>query len=563
MKKYVLLCYVVLFLLSSYGTFARLNNVVFWDDEAFVGLIAKNYLETGQFTGWSGRNLYGYANGTVLDANLRPINPPLDIWLMASSFRLFGVSEWAGRLPFAIAGLLGLALFGIILRREWKDQTAAQLYAFGSLALSVVFMLNISTGRYYALTLLFSLACYYAYQETLISKNRRSFLLLALSATALFYAHFLICVLFLVALATMHLAYRKGQWTAAQWRQCLVAFLLFLALTVPYAVAFRIWHRPDMAASTVPWLLARVYVLNINIAGWFNGGNLALVVLILSAAFIMVKPLRARHPELRVPILSWLLLVTVYTVLQTILSPMPVFGPLGMAEIRYYLPILPFCAGLTGLCLGAIHRSSPKIAFVLFLCLLCFNLSSATALRLTLPQYIREIHAPYPTSGSETMKFLRDNAKQDDVVRIVRQHHNFPVMFYMDDKLRFGALLDETTPIAPEKVRQMGEFLRVEKTFPQWLIFFGKGDSSQVWLDYLSRPTLQNGQWVASEYRLYRVLDVFFDQTQRPELPWHSFGPHTEFDRSREAVYIYRRSAPEKVSPPKAGQTWVVPQVRE
>ena len=147
MKKSVLLCYVVLFLLSAYGALINLDHVSFWDDEAFVGMVAKRHLETGNFSGWTGRNLYGYANGRVLDANLRPINPLLDVLVTSYSYRIFGVSTWAARLPFAIIGLIALALFGAVVRKEWPGQTATQLYAFGSLALSTGFLLNIRTTR--------------------------------------------------------------------------------------------------------------------------------------------------------------------------------------------------------------------------------------------------------------------------------------------------------------------------------------------------------------------------------------------------------------------------------
>jgi len=37
------------------------------------------------------------------------------------------------------------------------------------------------------------------------------------------------------------------------------------------------------------------------------------------------------------------------------------------------------------------------------------------------------------------------------------------------------------------------------------------------------------------------IYDVYWRQTQRPELPWHSFGPVRDFDRRYEAVYVFRK----------------------
>ena len=45
------------------------------------------------------------ANGIV-----RLQKPPLAYWMAAASFKLFGVHDWAGRLPFALCGWLTVVL---------------------------------------------------------------------------------------------------------------------------------------------------------------------------------------------------------------------------------------------------------------------------------------------------------------------------------------------------------------------------------------------------------------------------------------------------------------------
>src|SRR5437868_4275971 len=112
-------CYLILFLLSACLTLTRLDQTAFWDDEAQVGIIARNLVNTGRVTGWDGRNLFAYGDGVLLDRNLRSVNPPLDYLCAAASFRLFGVSTWAGRLPFALFGLASLAVLFLLLRREF------------------------------------------------------------------------------------------------------------------------------------------------------------------------------------------------------------------------------------------------------------------------------------------------------------------------------------------------------------------------------------------------------------------------------------------------------------
>ena len=41
---------------------------------------------------------------------------------------------------------------------------------------------------------------------------------------------------------------------------------------------------------------------------------------------------------------------------------------------------------------------------------------------------------------------------------------------------------------------------------------------------------------------LATTLDIFWAQTQRPELVWHEFSPRRDFDRQTEAVFIFRRT---------------------
>jgi len=49
------------------------------------------------------------ADGEAVEAT----GAPLGAWLVAQGFSLFGIHEWAGRLPIALAGLLALAVLGV------------------------------------------------------------------------------------------------------------------------------------------------------------------------------------------------------------------------------------------------------------------------------------------------------------------------------------------------------------------------------------------------------------------------------------------------------------------
>ena len=108
---------------SGYLTLTGLDNTYFWDDEATVSIVAKNFLSTYQFTGWDGRNLYAYRNGTTLDRDLNVHEPPLDILVAALSFGAFsdrmapGLAKRA--VPAVVENLYG-TLFAIVQRQRGR-----------------------------------------------------------------------------------------------------------------------------------------------------------------------------------------------------------------------------------------------------------------------------------------------------------------------------------------------------------------------------------------------------------------------------------------------------------
>ncbi len=85
---------IVLVTLFSFLFFYRLgwNTLVSWD-EAWYGSIAREMVKTGDYMNmmWNGNPFYDH--------------PPMGFWLMAASYKLFGINEFTTRLPSALLGL--------------------------------------------------------------------------------------------------------------------------------------------------------------------------------------------------------------------------------------------------------------------------------------------------------------------------------------------------------------------------------------------------------------------------------------------------------------------------
>lgn len=540
-KRSIAFVIVPIFLAACYLSLVRLDNTLFWDDEAETGIIAKNFARFGRLTGWDGRNLLTYRNGGILDENLRTRMPPLDYIMPAASFRVFGVSTWAGRFPFVLAGLGSLVLLTVILRENFSSSKDSSLWIYGTAvqAFSVPFLLYIRQCRYYALAMLFSLLIFLFYRRCLQTGRFIYFVLLAAAAVLLFYTNFLLCTAFLSALVLVCVIFHKDNLRRNLFR-FFVAVSLFALATVPYAIYYRIWHRPDMPSEEI-WYVRKLILM------WWNLRALNLPGLLpwIAAAGLIYFIVRYHKKDKDIAaILQWLVLSIGYVFFLSLLSPQPIEGTKA-ADIRYLIPAMPFLSGLVGIFIWFVHRRTIPGAIAILILVITTNLLSVTPgnwkFQWLLPAYINEVHHNYPTAYGEAVRFLQENAKQDETVFVWPEFANYPIMFYMGDKIRMCCTLDSQSSIPLNKIRNFNAPLLIEENFPDWIILFALLPETNQYLSYFSRQHLQEGQQVKFIYKLVKVLDVYWLDTARPELQWHSFRPKTDFNRQSEAVYIFER----------------------
>jgi 4-amino-4-deoxy-L-arabinose transferase-like glycosyltransferase len=155
----------VLWVVSLPLLMAGLNTpVVQRTQEARVMETAREMLASGDWRQWMIPRL----NGVV-----RLQKPPLAYWLAAGSFRLFGINDFAGRLPFALAGWLTL---GIVYRfaRGLLDQRFA-LFTVAILLTSYMFYVHFRLAETDSLAALFvTAAIYWLWKAAGETRARRS-----------------------------------------------------------------------------------------------------------------------------------------------------------------------------------------------------------------------------------------------------------------------------------------------------------------------------------------------------------------------------------------------------
>ena len=533
----------------------RLDNTHFWDDETLVTIVTKNLLSTGRLTGWDGRNLLAYRNGTALDKNLRPINAPLDMYVAAASFKLFGINTWAGRFPFVLMGVASVWLLGVLLGDEFGRDSPIRFYGMAFFGLSTVLLLNMRQCRYYTIEVLCCLVMFWAYRRCLATKKWRYFTAFAAAGAGAFYASYLLGPAFWLAMGAYHLGfYRKGLAGRDYWKLACAVVALMVA-TIPYAVAFRIWYRPDVPVYA-PWYIRRPVVLYWNLRELNLLGYMPWMLAVVGGVGIALK--WKTDPAAR-GAFRWAVLGVGYVFFLSVLTNQPVRNR-NIADVRYLIPAAPFLAGCAGVAMWFVHgfrRWTRPLAWALLAAALGSTVLTVgpghARLRWLLPAYLKEISAPYPTSYALASEFLARNARDEEIVYAWPEYCNYPLMFYQGDRLRFGCLLNRDTHLGLDRVRKLDAPLLIDRNVPDWYIAFGIQRGTNDRLKFFQRPATLDGRLVHYSYQLVETLDVFWAETARPELQLHSFGPETRHDPKSEAVYIYKRGPLAAIEPEGSG----------
>lgn len=145
---------VILFAVLGILYFGSLDGIALTDpDEVFYSMTAKEMLEQNNF---ATPLIFGHPQFE---------KPPLVYWLLAGSFKLFGVNPWAARLIPAAFGLLGIVMTFYFCRRVFNEEiaylaaiilgTSALYLAMSKAVLTDVVLSVLMTAAFYAFYLWF------------------------------------------------------------------------------------------------------------------------------------------------------------------------------------------------------------------------------------------------------------------------------------------------------------------------------------------------------------------------------------------------------------------------
>jgi len=323
---------------------ADLGGPRLWEDESDTALFARSIARHGLPLAWDGRTFVDSDDGlrVVPRALGQPLvmvgTPWLPYYAAAASFAVFGESEWAARLPFALAAIATVAaLYAWVLRSTGCIRSA---FAAGFLLLaSTQFLLYGREARSYAFNMLLTVLVLAGFER--LGERRRD-PWLALAAIGLFHAQILPAALALAACAAVALL-------RADQRKRFVPLVL---------------RAPWVIAATVPWLALSWSATGTNWASLESAaellpraGQLAVeaTVAIPWIGFAIGVPLLWRRcadgDRLLLALCgAWLAAFAVLTPLALSQSLLEVVG------LRYVCGVLPVAAAVSGVLIARASR---------------------------------------------------------------------------------------------------------------------------------------------------------------------------------------------------------------
>jgi hypothetical protein len=328
---------------------ADLGGPWLWEDESDTALFARSIVQHGLPLAWDGRSFVDSDDGlrVVPRALGQPLvmvgTPWLPYYAAAASFALFGESEWAARLPFALAALATLAvLYALVLRSTGCARSA---FAAGLLLLaSTQFLLYGREARSYAPNMLLTLLVLAGFLR--LGERRRD-PWLAIAAVLLFHVQVLPAALALgacAAVALLHPAHRHRLvplLARAPW--VMAATLPWLALA--WSASGTNWTPLESAATLLPRVgqLAVESLVAVPWLGWAIGIPL------------VWRRLTDGDRRLLALCFGWLAAWLVGT-------PLALSQPLlEVVGLRYVCGLLPIAAALSGVLVARASRGRTPV----------------------------------------------------------------------------------------------------------------------------------------------------------------------------------------------------------
>jgi hypothetical protein len=501
--------------------FAHLGHYSLWDDEAGTALPAKGVIRTGDTSAVVDHNIVAYRNGSELTNLKFRYLPPLQVYIAAPFLNVLGEqSAFAARLPFAIFGLLSVALVFWWLRKDRATPITQMLFAIGFLC-SVPLILYSRQCRYYGAALFCSVAIVYVYLHWRgLRREFAAFIFLSLCLLSLNYINY---IALYACLATDYLLWGRNRFrlTVPDW------LILGIPQVAIGGLVFWIWNplsKNVVQNTSSDWLADKITLFWWNLRD-MNSCEFGAIFLLMLAPVLF--PSSRDKWLLRAP----LALIT-YVIATTIISPQPV-NQTSVADIRYLVPLIPLGIALAVQMILVIAGTKTWLALGLALVMFGTNLLNGGPLllrgaRSTIVDYAGELLNPPAEPYRAAATWINENVRDRESIWVLPEYMVYPLMFHAPKATYAWQLAANNHDPQFAGLPSIHFQGRVP---PDYIIAFGPV-AQQV------RQAIAG--WQGVRYEQIATLDCYWRDLYRPELFWRTFKPVTGYNKQTEAIYVLK-----------------------
>jgi hypothetical protein len=419
-------------LLSAFTMLYGLGDRTLWGDEAETALLAVNVTKFGYPIATDGKN-YVTILGKGVDTNPSDVwiwTPWLDEYIAAASIALLGKSAATVRFPFALIGLISVALFPFVVFRIYR-RTDVALIALLLYATNLLVVLHTRQCRYYSIILLTQLCLIHGFWQIKGGRSTRGAVQIAILLIVQFYCNYLLAIgNGLSIAASIPIVFRRD---LRAMRSVVAALVVSGALALPWFLyAMPTGQMEDIGVTGV-WEKIGSYLY------WTHFYVMPLVVFAIPFATRRAKKsgppntpadesIRDTHRFFFTMILCHMFVLTV------------VFGP----YFRYLLPLVPILMILASVAIvQGVRHIGARYGLVVALALTNV-VSVVTAVPYwgrepfdsPILRFTAEIVTPYENAVEQVVAFFRKNGTPDQSIFVLDPE--FPLIFHTDMKVIDG-----------------------------------------------------------------------------------------------------------------------------